>query len=86
MVDNLENLNPRPEPSFEIQEVEPFLNAQLRPEQWNELLAVLEVLHIKIVDTQDGLVDIQNRLARIEKHLGVVKPVPPVPGRRDLQI
>ncbi len=100
MVDNLENLNPRPAGGQAgiidggggggggggsggqagiIGEAEPFLNAQLRPEQWNELLDVLSVLHAKLVDTQD-------RLARIEKHLGVVKSVPPVPGRRDLQL
>ncbi len=101
MVDNLENLNPRPAGGSGgqaviidggggggggsggqagiIGEAEPFLNAQLRPEQWNELLDVLSVLHAKLVDTQD-------RLARIEKHLGVVKSVPPVPGRRDLQL
>ncbi len=80
MVDNT-HINP----SVAMDDIS-YLQTELRPEQWNELLAVLEVLHIKLVDTHDELVDIQKRLTRIEKHLGVMKPVPSVPGRRDLQL
>ena len=63
-----------------------YLNVEISAHQINQLMEALGVLDKALGVLDVKIDDTRKRLGRIEKHLGIVKPVPPVPGRRDLQI
>ncbi len=66
--------------------VQEYLNVEISAQQINQLMEALGVLDKALGVLDAKIDDTRKRLGRIEKHLGVKKSVPPVPGRRDLQL
>ena len=85
MVDNT-HINDHPQIARIDNSVQEYLNVEISTCQINQLMEALGVLDGALGVLDAKIEDTRKRLARIEKHLGVEKPVPPVPGRRNIQI